>query len=50
VIDPAVDNERAIACYRACGFTSVGVMKAYERNHEGAGWHDALLMELVIPP
>lgn len=49
IIDPAVDNQRAISCYEACGFCRVGVMKSYERDHEGSGWHDALLMELVTP-
>lgn len=48
VIDPALDNERAIACYRACGFLPVGVMHRYERDLDGDGWHDGLLMELVV--
>ncbi|MFL6180150.1 MAG: GNAT family N-acetyltransferase [Actinomycetes bacterium] len=48
VIDPAAGNQRAIACYRACGFVPVGVMRRYERDVDGEGWHDGLLMEYVI--
>jgi aminoglycoside 6'-N-acetyltransferase len=47
VIDPAADNEPAIRCYEAVGFRPVGVMRQYERDEDGAGWHDALLMELL---
>jgi len=45
-IDPAVDNERAIRCYAAVGFKSVGVMRNYERVDDGP-WHDGLLMDLL---
>jgi RimJ/RimL family protein N-acetyltransferase len=48
VIDPAADNAPAISCYRAVGFQVVGRMARYERDADGAGWHDGLLMELVI--
>ena len=48
VIDPAAANTRAIACYEACGFRPVGVMRKYERDTDGAGWHDGLLMEYVV--
>jgi aminoglycoside 6'-N-acetyltransferase len=48
VIDPAAANERAIACYTACGFRAVGTMRRYERDVDGDGWHDGLLMELVV--
>jgi aminoglycoside 6'-N-acetyltransferase len=48
VIDPAADNAQAIACYRACGFVPVGVMRQYERNVDGQGWHDGLMMEYVV--
>jgi len=48
VIDPATANEAAIACYAACGFRPVGVMRQYERDGDGVGWHDGLLMELVV--
>jgi RimJ/RimL family protein N-acetyltransferase len=47
VIDPAVDNEAAIRCYTAVGFQPVGVMRNYERDADGAGWHDGLLMDLL---
>jgi aminoglycoside 6'-N-acetyltransferase len=47
VIDPATDNEAAIRCYAAVGFRPVGVMRRYERDADGAGWHDALLMDLL---
>lgn len=44
-VDPALANAPAIACYRACGFHPVGVLHRYERDTDGAGWHDNLLME-----
>ncbi len=47
VIDPAVDNEQAIRCYQAVGFRPVGVMRRYERDADGDGWHDGLLMDLL---
>ena len=47
VIDPAVDNEAAIRCYAAVGFRPVGVMRRYERDADGGGWHDGLLMDLL---
>ena len=46
-VDPAADNARAIHVYEALGFRAVGVMHAYERGSDG-GWHDGLLMELVV--
>jgi aminoglycoside 6'-N-acetyltransferase len=46
-IDPAADNAAAIRSYEKVGFRRVGVMRAYERDVDGAGWHDGLLMELV---
>lgn len=46
-IDPAADNEAAIRCYAAVGFRPVGVMRRYERDADGRGWHDGLLMELL---
>lgn len=46
-IDPAASNERAIACYAAVGFRPVGVLRAYERDRDGDGWHDGLLMDLL---
>lgn len=47
VIDPAVDNVAAIGCYTSVGFRPVGLMRAYERDVDGPGWHDAVLMELL---
>ena len=46
VIDPAADNEAAIACYTKVGFRPVGVMRNYERGLDGT-WHDGLLMDLL---
>lgn len=47
VIDPAADNEAAIRAYAAAGFRPVGVMRRYERDADGTGWHDGLLMDLL---
>ena len=46
-IDPAAENHAAIRAYEKAGFRPVGVMRAYERDVDGPGWHDGLLMELV---
>ena len=46
-IDPATGNRAAIRAYEKAGFQTVGVMRAYERDVDGDGWHDSLLMELV---
>lgn len=45
-IDPAADNEKAIAAYKRVGFREVGVMRQYERGPDG-DWHDGMLMELL---
>jgi aminoglycoside 6'-N-acetyltransferase len=47
VIDPAADNVAAIRCYTAVGFKPVGVLRRYERDTDGGGWHDGLLMDLL---
>jgi aminoglycoside 6'-N-acetyltransferase len=47
-IDPATENAAAIRAYEKAGFSRVGVMRSYERDTDGAGWHDGLLMELVV--
>jgi aminoglycoside 6'-N-acetyltransferase len=47
-IDPAADNAAAIRAYEKVGFRRVGVMRSYERDADGKGWHDGLLMELVV--
>jgi aminoglycoside 6'-N-acetyltransferase len=46
-IDPAVENAAAIRAYEKVGFEPVGVMRRYERDVGGGGWHDCLLMELL---
>jgi aminoglycoside 6'-N-acetyltransferase len=46
-IDPAADNTAAIRAYEKAGFRRVGVMRSYERDVDGRGWHDGLLMELL---
>jgi aminoglycoside 6'-N-acetyltransferase len=46
-IDPATDNAAAIRAYEKAGFRPVGVMRRAERDSDGRGWHDSLLMELV---
>lgn len=45
-IDPAADNDAAIACYSKVGFRPVGVMRSYERREDG-GWADGLLMDML---
>jgi hypothetical protein len=47
VIDPAVANQAAIKAYAKAGFRPVGVMREYERDAGGEGWHDGVLMELL---
>ena len=49
-IDPAVANAAAIRAYEKAGFRRVGVLRAYERDADGRGWHDGLLMELTSAP
>jgi aminoglycoside 6'-N-acetyltransferase len=49
-IDPAAANAAAIRAYEKAGFRRVGVMRASERDSDGRGWHDSLLMELVVTP
>ena len=49
-IDPAADNLAAVRAYEKTGFRRVGVMRLAERNPDGQGWHDAVLMELVRSP
>ena len=45
-IDPAADNEAAIACYAKVGFKAVGIRRRSERGLDGT-WHDGLLMDLL---
>ena len=49
-IDPAAENAAAIRSYEKAGFRPVGIMRRYERDADGGGWHDGLLMELVVDP
>jgi aminoglycoside 6'-N-acetyltransferase len=49
-IDPAAANEPAIRAYEKAGFRPVGIMRRYEHDATGDGWHDGLLMELIARP
>jgi aminoglycoside 6'-N-acetyltransferase len=49
-IDPAAENAAAVRCYTKAGFRPVGIMRLAERDADGRGWHDALMMELVVEP
>ena len=46
-IDPATENVAALRAYERAGFKPVGVMRQSERDADGKGWHDSLLMELL---
>jgi len=46
-IDPAAANLVAIRCYEKAGFSRVGIMRRAERDVDGRGWHDTLLMEIL---
>jgi aminoglycoside 6'-N-acetyltransferase len=46
-IDPALANVAAIRAYEKVGFKPVGVMRQAERDADGRGWHDSVLMELL---
>jgi aminoglycoside 6'-N-acetyltransferase len=46
-IDPATENVAAIHAYEKAGFRPVGTMRRSERDADGQGWHDCLLMELL---
>ena len=39
-IDPAAANAAAIRAYEKAGFSRVGIMRRYERDVGGGGWHD----------
>jgi aminoglycoside 6'-N-acetyltransferase len=47
-VDPAVGNRAAVRAYEKAGFVPVGVMRLSERDADGQGWHDSVLMELVV--
>ncbi|MDX6484491.1 MAG: aminoglycoside 6-N-acetyltransferase [Gaiellaceae bacterium] len=46
-IDPACANLAAVRAYEKAGFRPVGVMRWSEREVDGDGWRDCLLMELL---
>jgi aminoglycoside 6'-N-acetyltransferase len=48
VIDPAAANHAAIKAYTKVGFRPVGTLRDYERDTGADGWHDGLLMELLV--
>jgi aminoglycoside 6'-N-acetyltransferase len=45
VVDPEVENETAIACFRNAGFQPIGVARKYLRDRFGV-WKDGLLLDL----
>ncbi len=47
VIDPHVDNQRAVRAYQKCGFRKVKLLPAHEL-HEGV-WRDCWLMAIERP-
>lgn len=47
-IDPAAGNAAAVRAYEKAGFRRVGILRRAERDADGQGWHDALMMELVV--
>jgi len=47
-IDPATENVSAVRAYEKAGFKPVGVMRKSERDADGGGWHDSLMMELLV--
>ena len=46
VVDPEVENEISIACFREAGFRPVGVLRQYLRDPCGV-WKDGLLLDLL---
>ena len=46
-IDPAASNVAAVRAYEKAGFKRVGIMRKAERDADGQGWHDSLMMELI---
>lgn len=46
-IDPAADNMAAIRVYEKVGFRPVGLTRRSERDPDGKGWHDGLLMDML---
>jgi aminoglycoside 6'-N-acetyltransferase len=46
-IDPAADNLAAIRVYEKVGFRPIGVARRSERDPDGRGWHDSLMMDML---
>lgn len=46
-IDPASDNHAARRAYEKVGFRLVGILRQYERDTDGSGWHDGALYDLL---
>jgi aminoglycoside 6'-N-acetyltransferase len=46
-IGAAADNAAAIKAYERAGFRRVGILRQAERDSDGQGWHDSLMMELL---
>ena len=46
-IDPAAGNTAAIRVYEKVGFKPVGLTRRSERDADGRGWHDGLLMDML---
>ena len=47
IATPWMANAAAIRAYEKVGFRAVGVMRRSERDLDGSGWHDCVLMELL---
>lgn len=46
-IDPAAGNGAAIRVYEKVGFKPVGIKRRAERDSDGRGWHDGLMMDML---
>lgn len=46
IIDPDVENTRAVRCYEKVGFRRVGVMRQYQSARDGSK-RDGLLMDML---
>lgn len=48
IIDPAADNKAAIRAYEKVGFKANGIARKAERDEDTQGWHDTLMMDLLV--